>query len=36
MKSQIIMIPVKHKAMKAYRGVEVSLHAFFNLGTRWR
>jgi len=26
----------KHHAMKAYWGVEVYLHAFFDLGTRWR
>jgi hypothetical protein len=26
----------KHHAMKAYWGVEVQLHSFFDLGTRWR
>jgi hypothetical protein len=26
----------EHDAMKAYWGVEVKLHAFFDLGTRWR
>jgi hypothetical protein len=26
----------KHHAMKAYGGGEVWLHAFFDLGTRWR
>jgi hypothetical protein len=26
----------KHYTMKAYWGVEVQLHAFFGLGTRWR
>jgi hypothetical protein len=26
----------KHNAMKTYWGVEVQLHAFFDLGTRWR
>jgi hypothetical protein len=33
------VIPVflnKHHAMKAYWGVEVQLHSFFDLGTRWR
>jgi hypothetical protein len=26
----------EHHAMEAYRGVEVYLRAFFDLGTRWR
>jgi hypothetical protein len=26
----------EHHAMKAYWGVEVYLHSFFDLGTRWR
>jgi hypothetical protein len=26
----------KHHAMKVYWGVEIYLHAFFDLGTRWR
>jgi hypothetical protein len=26
----------EHHAMKAYWGVEVKLHALFDLGTRWR
>jgi len=26
----------KHRTMRAYLGVEVQLHAFFVLGTRWR
>jgi hypothetical protein len=26
----------KHHAMKAYGGVEIYLHSFFDLGTRWR
>jgi hypothetical protein len=26
----------EHQAMKAYWGMEVQLHAFFDLGTRWR
>jgi hypothetical protein len=25
-----------HHAVKAYWGVEVELHAFFDLGTRWK
>jgi len=26
----------KYHTMKAYWGLEVQLHAFFDLGTRWR
>jgi hypothetical protein len=26
----------KHRAIKLYGGVEVQLHSFFDLGTRWR
>jgi hypothetical protein len=26
----------KHHAIRAYWGVEVQLHTFFDLGTRWR
>jgi hypothetical protein len=26
----------KHHAMKAYWGVEIQLHSFSDLGTRWR
>jgi hypothetical protein len=26
----------EHHAMKVYWGVEVQLHSFFDLGTRWR
>jgi hypothetical protein len=26
----------KHHAIKAYWGVEVQLHTFLDLGTRWR
>jgi hypothetical protein len=26
----------EHHAMEAYRGVELKLHSFFELGTRWR
>jgi hypothetical protein len=26
----------KHHAMKAFWGVDVYLHAFFDVGTRWR
>jgi hypothetical protein len=26
----------EHHAMKAYWGVEIQLHSFFDLGTRWR
>jgi hypothetical protein len=26
----------EHHAMKAYWGVEVQLHSFFDFGTRWR
>jgi hypothetical protein len=26
----------KHHAMNAYWGVELQLHAFFDLGTKWR
>jgi hypothetical protein len=39
-KSKGKVVPVlfltKHHAMKAYWGVEVWLHSFFDLGTRWR
>jgi len=31
-----VLFLTKHHAMKAYRGVEVWLHAFIHLGTRWR
>jgi hypothetical protein len=33
------VVPVlltKHHAMKAFWGVDVELHSFFDLGTRWR
>jgi hypothetical protein len=31
-----VFFVTKHHAMKTYWGVEVYLHAFFDLGTRWR
>jgi hypothetical protein len=31
-----VLFLTEYHAMKAYWGVEVQLHAFFNLGTRWR
>jgi hypothetical protein len=31
-----VKVKVEYHAMKAYWGVEVYLHAFFDLGTRWR
>jgi hypothetical protein len=37
-KGKVIPVPfsTEHHAMKAYWGMEVQLHAFFYLGTRWR
>jgi hypothetical protein len=35
-KVKLSLCLTKHHAMKAYWGVEVQLHAFFDLGTRWR
>jgi hypothetical protein len=32
----VIFSFTEHHAMKAYWGMEVYLHAFFDLGTRWR
>jgi hypothetical protein len=31
-----VLFLTEHHTMKAYRGVEVQLDAFFDLGTRWR
>jgi hypothetical protein len=36
-KGEVVPVPFnEHHAMTAYWGVEVQLHAFFDLGTRWR
>jgi hypothetical protein len=35
-KVKLSLCLTKHHAMKAYWGVEVYLHSFFDLGTRWR
>jgi hypothetical protein len=35
-KIKLSLCLTKHHAMKAYWGVEVYLHTFFDLGTRWR
>jgi hypothetical protein len=32
----LVQLLTEHHAMKAYWGVEVQLHSFFDLGTRWR
>jgi hypothetical protein len=31
-----VLFLTEYHAMKAYWDVEIQLHAFFNLGTRWR
>jgi hypothetical protein len=31
-----VLLLIEHHAMKAYWGMEVVLHPFFDLGTRWR
>jgi len=31
-----VLFSTEHHTMKVYWGVEVSLHPFFDLGTRWR
>jgi hypothetical protein len=33
---RVLFILTEHHDMKAYGGVEVYFHAFFDLGTRWR
>jgi len=35
-KGKFVFFFFTEHAMKAYWGVEVYLHSFFNLGTRWR
>jgi hypothetical protein len=35
-KVKLSLCLTKHHAMKAYWGVEVKLHEFFDLGDRWR
>jgi len=35
-KVKLSLCLTKHHAMKVYWGVEIYLHAFFDLGTRWR
>jgi hypothetical protein len=35
-KVKLSMCLTKHHTMKAYWRAEVQLHAFFDLGTRWR
>jgi predicted XRE-type DNA-binding protein len=35
-KVKLSVLSIEHHAMKAYWGVEVYLHALFDLGTRWR
>jgi hypothetical protein len=35
-KVKLSLCLTKHHAMKTYWGVEVKIHAFFDLGTRWR
>jgi hypothetical protein len=35
-KAKLSLCLTKQIAMKAYWGVEVELHTFFDLGTRWR
>jgi hypothetical protein len=32
----VVKTEAVHQAIKAYWGVEVYLHSFFDLGTRWR
>jgi hypothetical protein len=31
-----LLFLIEHHYMEAYWGVEVQIHSFFNLGTRWR
>jgi hypothetical protein len=36
LKVKLSLCVTKYHAMKAYWGVEVYFHAFFDFGTRWR
>jgi len=35
-KTKLSLCLIKYHAMKTYWGVEIQLHTFFDLGTRWR